>query len=751
MSKPAPGASGSELAQQTRQRFVADVGRAMVELVAAVQERLTTLINEAAPSREMQTRRDIWTLYQSRREAWLEGTLKDWRLALSPPARVPKKNVESGFELVGTEVVENKIVASRLVLHVMETVSVEFNDLQVRIKRLEARKDLEDFDILRPEVLLLLMIEQWAIVGMPRDAWPMVNEVAYKLLTERIKQAYLNANNFLIEHGVMPTIALGDRVKRIVSAPARTGASSPTTVAKAAPRAPADSAYQETLVLPADSPMTRARQQASNVLGQIMHLLGSAGGVDFKATRYQPPSPALIAALAEPAPESDVYSETDTVCADGSSANVARVAVELRRRTTDLKNKAATPGEKATIEIVALMFQAILQEDRIPPGIRVWFARLQMPVLREALSEPDFFSTLNHPARKLIDRMGSCVMGFDASGISGSALEEEIKRVVQVIEQYPDTGKRVYQTVYDEFQQFLAQFLSDQSSTQRVVSVAQQIEEKETLTIQYTIEMRNMLKDMPVRNEIREFLFKVWAEVLALVAVRKGPQHEETLTFKKSAADLIWAASAKPERSDRARVIADLPQLLQKLRAGMTLLGLVPSEQQAYIKTVSDTLADAFLSKTQAIAPERMAAMSEHLAHLEDFVSDDGSGDLPLDAQSIEELLGLDAASLDVVVDGGSNPTPAMLVWAQELQLGAWFTLNHNAHTDQVQLVWRSQRKQLHLLASNTGHSYLMQTRRLAAYLQAGLLLPQEQETLTERATRDALIKLEANPERLFR
>jgi len=751
MSKPAPGASGSELAQQTRQRFVADVGRAMVELVAAVQERLTTLINEAAPSREMQTRRDIWTLYQSRREAWLEGTLKDWRLALSPPVQVPKKNVESGFELVGTEVVENKIVASRLVLHVMETVSVEFNDLQVRIKRLEARKDLEDFDILRPEVLLLLMIEQWAIVGMPRDAWPMVNEVAYKLLTERIKQAYLNANNFLIEHGVMPTIALGDRVKRIVSAPARTGASSPTTVAKAAPRAPADSAYQETLVLPADSPMTRARQQASNVLGQIMHLLGSAGGVDFKATRYQPPSPALIAALAEPAPESDVYSETDTVCADGSSANVARVAVELRRRTTDLKNKAATPGEKATIEIVALMFQAILQEDRIPPGIRVWFARLQMPVLREALSEPDFFSTLNHPARKLIDRMGSCVMGFDASGISGSALEEEIKRVVQVIEQYPDTGKRVYQTVYDEFQQFLAQFLSDQSSTQRVVSVAQQIEEKETLTIQYTIEMRNMLKDMPVRNEIREFLFKVWAEVLALVAVRKGPQHEETLTFKKSAADLIWAASAKPERSDRARVIADLPQLLQKLRSGMTLLGLAPSEQQAYIKTVSDTLADAFLSKTQAIAPERMAAMSEHLAHLEDFVSDDGSGDLPLDAQSIEELLGLDAASLDVVVDGGSNPTPAMLDWAQELQLGAWFTLNHNAHTDQVQLVWRSQRKQLHLLASNTGHSYLMQTRRLAAYLQAGLLLPQEQETLTERATRDALIKLEANPERLFR
>jgi hypothetical protein len=28
-----------------------------------------------------------------------------------------------------------------------------------------------------------------------------------------------------------------------------------------------------------------------------------------------------------------------------------------------------------------------------PGGVRVWFARLQMPVLRVAVSEPDFFAT----------------------------------------------------------------------------------------------------------------------------------------------------------------------------------------------------------------------------------------------------------------------------------------------------------------------------------------------------------------------
>ena len=62
-----------------------------------------------------------------------------------------------------------------------------------------------------------------------------------------------------------------------------------------------------------------------------------------------------------------------------------------------------------------------------------------------ALGEPEFFGSLEHPARQLIDRMGSCVLGFDAAAVTGGAMETEIKRVVQVIEQYPETGRRVFQ------------------------------------------------------------------------------------------------------------------------------------------------------------------------------------------------------------------------------------------------------------------------------------------------------------------
>jgi hypothetical protein len=346
--------------------------------------------------------------------------------------------------------------------------------------------------------------------------------------------------------------------------------------------------------------------------------------------------------------------------------------------------------------------------------------------------------------------MGSCVMGFDASDVKASAMETEIKRVVQVIEQYPETGRKVYQIVYDEFQKFLSKFLTEKGVTQKVVSVAQQVEQKETLAIQNTIEMRNMLKDLPVRDEIRDFLFKVWAEVLAVCALRKGARHADTLALKACATDLVWAASAKPNRADRTRVIQDLPNLLLRLRSGMSMLSMPPSEQEHHVKIISDTLADAFLSKTQAIPQAKIDAMARRLASLEDFVSEDGMGDIPLDSESLEMMLGMDASTIEVVSAGGSKPTAPMVAWAAELQLGAWFTLDYMQKVLNVQLAWRSERKHLNLFASTSGTSFLLQGGRLAGYLQAGLLVPQEEESLTVRATRDALAKLEANPERLL-
>jgi hypothetical protein len=330
------------------------------------------------------------------------------------------------------------------------------------------------------------------------------------------------------------------------------------------------------------------------------------------------------------------------------------------------------------------------------------------------------------------------------------ALEGEIRRVVQMVEQYPETGRKVFQLVLDEFQKFLSLYLSEQGTASRYVTVAQQMEQKETLSVQYTIELRKLLDGMSVREEVSEFLFKVWVDVLAMASVKYGMKHEETRSLRQVASDLLWAASAKPNRSDRARVIQQLPGLLQRLRQGMALLRYPPSVQDQHIKSVSDTLAHAFMSRAEALTQESLDHLSERLTSLEDYLPDNGVGDLDLDKDSIEMVTGVDASNIEVINQGGSQPNEAMRAWAAELQIGSWFGLDHNGKLDSVQFAWRSQRGQLYMFVANSERCFLIQVNRVASYLQAGLLVPSEEETLTVRATRDAMRKLDANPERLL-
>lgn len=773
------------LAGLARQRFVEGLRGGLAGIDKTLQDFLGTLMAQTGTAREMQSRRDAWQLYQQHHRDWIAAVARAWAEALTPQTSTSRGALPAsmGFELLSDDVVENKIVASRMALTVMETVSAPFDLLRQRTQHLEGQ-ELSSQDILRPEACCLLLVEQWMESGLPRTDLQTVIDPLQRALADLLLAQYQALNRFYDEQGVAQQTDLRARMRRGVSPPgASAGGGAGTAVAAAAGdgrSAPAGLASQALAqsheamaratmpsrpsgmvprtshpgalagLPPGMTPLTRARHRAQGVMAQLRRLLVQPA-TGFDMVHAPPASQALAQALTTHRVQADAYySGLATIVQDYSPQTVVQLVGTVRERSSELKKKATTASEKAIIEVVALMFQSILTEDRIPPSVRVWFARLQVPVLRVALAEPEFFSNLDHPARQLIDRMGACVMGFDAAAINGSALESEIRRIVQVIEQYPETGRRVFQLVRDEFEKFLAKFLTEKQATSRLVSVAQQVEQRETLAIQYTIELRTMLKDMPVREEIREFLFKTWAEVLALSAVRDGAQHADTVAFKHAAADLVWAASAKPNRSDRAQVIQNLPGLLQRLRQGLALMGIAGPEQDAQIKVLTDTLAEAFLSKTAAIPQAHIDAMAKRLANLEDFIGDATLGDMPLSAENIEMLLGIDASAIQVIPDTGAPVDEAMVAWAQALQIGAWYTLDHNGASAQVQYAWQSQHKQLHLFAAIDGTSYLIQLRRLGAYLQAGLLVPQDEEGLTVRATRDALAKLDANPERLL-
>ena len=760
-------ATQSALAQQARRAYVEGALRGLPGVVQAVEKGARALSGQSAEPALSMKRRDMVLDLQKAAPFWQQGMISMLRSGLnsgmvsaSRPGDLPSpSNRGASLSLVDDDTIEHEILSSRLALAMMDRASWEFSDLRSRINQLEKRDELDPNDAFRPHVLARIATASWRAAGLSLDTWRLLQAVLHEEFAQFVEEGYHEINAWLVQRRVMPDVDLRPYIRRAASSGWVGSMASGTHTLPGATTSGHGrmGVGEETRLMTRASPLARGIDHAEAVLGRLNKLIGRQLP-EFVATQQASGHPTAAASPALRAAISDAQqgiarrlSPAAGSRTDPGAVSTPAMLEELHQRKQALKQAATTPVERATIEIVALLFQSILTEERIPATVRVWFARLQMPVLRVAVSEPDFFATVDHPARKLIARMGACVMGFDATGRAvADLLEKEIKRVVQVVEAYPDTGRRVFQTVLTEFEKFLEHYFKNANEASRKgVSLAQQVEQRETMAIQYTIELRKMLNEVPVQEGIREFLFQVWADVLAMTAVKSGgAQSEQTKLMKRAAADLIWSASAKVSREERAEVIRRLPPLLKTLREGMEHAGVPVDKQDEHIQKLNNSLAAAFTAKAAVIPHERLEELMGRLETLEELLPE--AADVEIDESMVLDLSGHESSELEVVGEGGSMPTPAMLAWARELQVGSWYMLDYRGRNEQVQLAWQGLRKQLTLFVSPQGRGILFQQHRLAAFLQAGLLVPAQDESLTVKATRSALAKLDVDPTRLL-
>ena len=153
-----------------------------------------------------------------------------------------------------------------------------------------------------------------------------------------------------------------------------------------------------------------------------------AGG---SAARAATPARATPAPAASAAPSSGTVSSRSGLGADSSRGArrladggggggpygdglTGLMAVNLIRAHREELIQASTGKlDHMVIDVVGSLFDQILSDSRVPPQMAREIARLQLPVLRVALSDQTFFSTRRHPVRRFINRIASLANAFD--------------------------------------------------------------------------------------------------------------------------------------------------------------------------------------------------------------------------------------------------------------------------------------------------------------------------------------------------
>ena len=99
------------------------------------------------------------------------------RPSFLPTATARVRLDSASLELIGDDVVERKILSSRLALAIQEKATWELNALRLRMQHLEGGDELATTDVLRPEALSQLLVEQWSSAELARESWVLVQDV----------------------------------------------------------------------------------------------------------------------------------------------------------------------------------------------------------------------------------------------------------------------------------------------------------------------------------------------------------------------------------------------------------------------------------------------------------------------------------------------------------------------------------------------------------------------------------------------
>ena len=115
----------------------------------------------------------------------------------------------------------------------------------------------------------------------------------------------------------------------------------------------------------------------------------------------------------------------------------------------------ANAVDNQTIDVVSMLFDFFFEDASLPAPIKVLIGRLQIPILKVAIIDRDFFNQKKHPARKLLDSISTASLGWSENHSDHKPLIDKIEAVVNYLINEFDQDIDVFEKAIIDFELYL--------------------------------------------------------------------------------------------------------------------------------------------------------------------------------------------------------------------------------------------------------------------------------------------------------
>jgi hypothetical protein len=427
--------------------------------------------------------------------------------------------------------------------------------LTARLSELLGRRLDDRENPLGPAMLCEYFLQAGRSLGMEIRVKLIILKLFEKYVLSDADQLYGEANQLLIATGVLPELKAipsrrpGERAAR----------AQPPEDAPAAADQPDDEGGQEVFAA--------LRELLSAVRGSVAPTLEASAQTQPISTRDLL---RLLSHLQQYVPEPEV--EDDFDLRNQLEQLLTRVSVKSG------KSRVVDDADEDVINLIAMLFEFILDDRTVPENLKALIARLQIPMLKVAVLDKSFFSRGSHPARRLLNEIAAAAMGWGKrDDYQRDSLYLHIEQVVQ----------RLLNDFVDDpaiFSQLLAEFTTfTHDERRRSELLEQRTRDAEEGRAQAEIARQRVADALNVRllgkvlpEVVVQFLQQAWSQVLLLAYLKHGEQSVQWQAGLRTMDELIWSVGLSEDTEAGRHLLEQLPGLLKALREGLSAAAYDP-------------------------------------------------------------------------------------------------------------------------------------------------------------------------------
>jgi len=354
---------------------------------------------------------------------------------------------------------------------------------------------------------------------------------------------------------------------------------------------------------------------------------------------------------------------------------------QLRQIAPAGKAPALAEEESDTIDLVGMLFDVLMRDVKPHSPAATLLAKMQVPLLRVALRDKDFFTQQRHPARQMLNAVAESGAFWLGDAESDPGTVEKMQMLVDRVVGEFNGDVNIFDTLLQDLGGHLQTMARKaEVSERRHVDAARGKEKLALARLRASEEISERLKGQKVPRFVKTLLTEAWADVLALSLLRQG---EDSAAFKQQlgvAEQLIDAARAD-KGAAKPRAAADVEALRQEIEHSLSQVGYHAEDAQAIASRLSQASepesADDPASRTELAL--RLKARSRLGADVEPKKV----------AQKAEALTAAESAAVEQI---------------KQLPFGTWFEFSDTPTGERV-------RRRMSWFSTVTGHVLFVNQR----------------------------------------